>query len=61
MIYVYEHRYQSSHVVVRQLFGVNSLVPPVYGFHNQIQVSRLVPQATLSVKPWWQPMRDYFK
>lgn len=61
MMYAYEHRYHSSHVVARQLFGVSSLFPPLYGFHNQIQVSRLVPQATLSVKPSWQPMRDYFK
>lgn len=61
MMYVYEHRYHSSHVAVRQLLGINSLFPPLYGFHNQIQVSRLVPQATLSVKSWCQPMRDYFK
>lgn len=59
--YVYEHGCHSSHVDVRQLFGVSSLLLPLYGFQDQTQVSRLVPQATSSAKPSCHSMRDYFK
>lgn len=59
--YVYEHGCHSSRVDVRQPFGVSSPLLPLYGFQDQTQVSRLVPQATSSAKPSCHSMRDYFK